>query len=608
MAYLDKLVKQERTGSGITGINVDTNINNMINPVNVTGNPVRATGTIPTYKIEIFDTIEKYAQEADKAKIANAKVKLSLDLEQARLDLEEKWSTVNDRFTNEDRYNEFLQAKKDLLSEQEKIISNFKYMNKDEKVLALEKNKINYREDYIKTQGTRNAVHTQQQIDEIDFNIEQAITLGGKQDIHSDLKAKEYLEMIMELVEHKKNLAMLTDEQATAMVVGYVEKMETQRIANRLEEISISDMNYQQKLKELDKIKSYVENKEAMNYYAEKMVEKFPVENKEQAKQYFVAKVTDWSSKNIKTFKAQVRENHRLEQKAITERQRYEKQQQDIYRITNEKSYEDDLYKRNALAVASYQDDKKGYRNLSLNEFLTNPTHLDRVSQYGWDVYGNVRNSETLKIVPDSAIKSLKEEVFSNEANGLSDTETYRPIYDLADEISQGNPMIRNNILKDIGLRMKIDPTIIINGESKPDYYKVAKTMNSGQTFLNEMELSDSQLEKVYKNKNFQKLSSEFSNDKDLGNRLALQYLTGNLKKIKNTKELANDFDRIAVNYLKRNDFNTNNVAIAKEFTSNRKNYNYSKLKDVRKKEEVKQVKTSVKSEILTNQSSAFGG
>lgn len=357
MAYLDKMVKQERTGSGITGINVDTSINNMINPVNITGNPVRATGTMPTYKIEIFDTIEKYAQEADKAKIANAKVKLSLDLEQARLDLEEKWSTVNDRFTNEERYNEFLQAKKDLLSEQEKIISNFKYMNKDEKSLALEKNKIHYREDYIKTQGTRNSIYTQQQIDEIDFNIEQAITLGGKQDIHSDGKAKEYLEMILELTEHKKNLAMLTDEQATAMVVGYVEKMETQRIANRLEEISISDMDYKQKLKELDKIKSYVENKEAMNYYAEKMVEKFPVENKEQAKQYFVAKVTDWSSKNIKSFKAQVRENYRLEQKAISAEARrqkeFEREQKRFWEEQYNKAYNSGSYNTMEYAITS---------------------------------------------------------------------------------------------------------------------------------------------------------------------------------------------------------------------------------------------------------------
>lgn len=608
MAYLDKLVKQERTGSGITGINVDTSVPNMINPVNVTGNPVRVTGTMPTYKIEIFDTIEKYAQEADKAKIANAKVKLSLDLEQARLDLEEKWSTVNDRFTNEDRYSEFLQAKKDLLSEQEKIISSFKYMNKDEKVLALEKNKINYREDYIKTQGTRNSIYTQQQIDNADANIKQLISLSSNLGIHDDKKAKEYLKMIADTVAIKKELAGLTDDQAIVMIANYTKNAEMERFQNHLEEIKMSDMSYQQKELKLKQIKQAISNKDLMRANIKEIVEMFPVENKDQAEEYLLTEMTDLTSKMVNGYYSEMRAINRAEKKAAAERQRYEKQQQDMYRIANEKTYEDDLYNRNALAVASYQDSKKGYRNLSLNEFLTNPTHLERVSQYGWDVYGNTRNSETLKIVPDSAIKSLKEEVFNNEANGLSDSETYRPIYDLADEISQGNPMIRNNILKDIGLRMKIDPTIIINGESKPEYYKVAKTMNSGQTFLNEMELSDSQLEKVYKNKNFQKLSSEFSNDKDLGNHLALQYLTGNLKKIKNTKELANDFDRIAVNYLKRNDFNTNNVAIAKEFTSNRKNYNYSKLKDVRKKEETKQVKTPAKSEILTNQSSAFGG
>ena len=56
MAFLDKIAKQERTGAGIAGVNVDTGIANMINPKNFDGTPIKTIGTMSTYQLDVLDT------------------------------------------------------------------------------------------------------------------------------------------------------------------------------------------------------------------------------------------------------------------------------------------------------------------------------------------------------------------------------------------------------------------------------------------------------------------------------------------------------------------------------------------------------------------------
>ena len=104
MAFIDKIAKQERTGASVAGVNVDTSISNMISPKNIAGIPIKTIGNMPTYQLEVLDTIENFAKEVDKARIENAKIKLGLDLENAKLDLEEKWAGVQDKYTNDETW------------------------------------------------------------------------------------------------------------------------------------------------------------------------------------------------------------------------------------------------------------------------------------------------------------------------------------------------------------------------------------------------------------------------------------------------------------------------------------------------------------------------
>ena len=191
MAFLDKIAKQERTGAGIAGVNVDTGIANMISPKNFDGTPIKAIGTMSTYQLEVLDTIEKFANDVDKARTENAKIRLGLDLENARIDLEEKWASVHDKYTNDDTWNSYLEDKKKLLSEQSKMISSMKYMSMEEKKLAIEKNDIAYREDYAKNLGIRTDAVAKREADNARGNLEQIVTITSNLGIHDDKKAQE---------------------------------------------------------------------------------------------------------------------------------------------------------------------------------------------------------------------------------------------------------------------------------------------------------------------------------------------------------------------------------------------------------------------------------
>lgn len=470
MVYLDKIVKQERTGSSITGINVDTSISNMINPVNVTGNPIKATGTIPTYRLEILDTIEKYAQEADKAKIANAKIKLNLDLEQARLDLEEKWSTVNDKFSNEERYNEYLKAKKDLLSEQEKIINTFKYMNKEEKALTLAQNNVNYREDYIKTQGTRNAVYTQQQIDNADANIKQAISLASNLGIHDDKKAKEYHKMIADLVETKKNLAGLTDEQAIVMIANYSKTAEMGRFQNHLEEIKMSDMTYQQKEKKLKQIKQAIENKELMKENIKEIVEMFPVDNKKQAEEYLLTEMTDLTSKMVNGYHSQIKE---------VNRQRKEQEKAEARAVEKNRKFLEDMDK--LINPEQYTDKAKAFKKIHGRAYNIDDIKENRIV-FDWESLGDFNNTDEIKIFPDQVMKNLKNAIdFNIINNDYSEADALNLVKAKAVEMLGNDQGKIKAFIRQYSQANNVNPIALYYGDKNPHLYLASQALENGK-------------------------------------------------------------------------------------------------------------------------------
>ena len=622
MAFLDKIAKQERTGAGIAGVNVDTGIANMISPKNFDGTPIRAIGTMSTYQLEVLDTIEKFAKDVDKARTENAKIKLGLDLENARIDLEEKWASVHDKYTNDDTWNSYLEDKKKLLSEQSKMISSMKYMSMEEKKLAIEKNSIAYREDYAKNLGKRTDAVAKREADNAIGNLEQMVAITSNLDIHDDKKAQENYKTMVNQINILKEFAGLSNEQALVMYGNYVTKAEMGRQENYLEQVVMNeDLTFEQREAKLNELKKVMDNKDLMRAYAKEMADLFTTDNKEEAEEYLYTKLTDESSKVInrmsnqfKRVKKERQEAERARAKEEKAMQKFLKQQAEITAIKNEKKYEDDLFKRDAVAVASYLDNKKGDRNLSLNEFLSNPVHMQRVTDTGWETYGDTNSGETLNIIPESLVKDLKSSIDDKINSGqFTRREAYQEVYDVADTLSNGNEAIRNNILKDMGLKLKVDPSIIINGEKNSKYYNLSNSIAQANNFIDEMGYSLSDLKKTKENKKFKEISQTFSSDKELGDQLAFRYLVGEELKKTNKKDLAQDLDRTLSIGLRKNGYNKENVQTTSEFTSKRKNYRYSKLKDVREKKnqkekvENKKVERKIKSDVL-NQATVLGG
>ena len=622
MAFLDKIAKQERTGAGIAGVNVDTSIANMISPKNFDGTPIRAIGTMSTYQLEVLDTIEKFAKDVDKARTENAKIKLGLDLENARIDLEEKWASVHDKYTNDDTWNSYLEDKKKLLSEQSKMISSMKYMSMEEKKLAIEKNSIAYREDYAKNLGKRTDAVAKREADNAIGNLEQMVAITSNLDIHDDKKAQENYKTMVNQINILKEFAGLSNEQALVMYGNYVTKAEMGRQENYLEQVVMNeDLTFEQREAKLNELKKVMDNKDLMRAYAKEMADLFTTDNKEEAEEYLYTKLTDESSKVInrmsnqfKRVKKERQEAERARAKEEKAMQKFLKQQAEITAIKNEKKYEDDLFKRDAVAVASYLDNKKGDRNLSLNEFLSNPVHMQRVTDTGWETYGDTNSGETLNIIPESLVKDLKSSIDDKINSGqFTRREAYQEVYDVADTLSNGNEAIRNNILKDMGLKLKVDPSIIINGEKNSKYYNLSNSIAQANNFIDEMGYSLSDLKKTKENKKFKEISQTFSSDKELGDQLAFRYLVGEELKKTNKKDLAQDLDRTLSIGLRKNGYNKENVQTTSEFTSKRKNYRYSKLKDVREKKnqkekvENKKVERKIKSDVL-NQATVLGG
>ena len=627
MAFLDKIAKQERTGAGIAGVNVDTGITNMINPKNFDGTPIKTIGTMSTYQLDVLDTIEKFAKDVDKARTENAKIKLGLDLENARLDLEEKWSGVHDRYTNDDTWNSYLEDKKKLLSEQSKMISSMKYMSMEEKKLAIEKNDIAYREDYAKNLGMRTDAVAKREADNARGNLEQIVTITSNLGIHDDKKAQENYKTMVNQINVLKEFAGLSNEQALVMYGNYVTKAEMGRQENYLEQVVMNeDLTFEQREAKLNELKKVMDNKDLMRAYAKEMTDLFTTDNKEEAEEYLYTKLTDESSKVInrmsnqfKRVKRERQEAERARQREIKARVRMENQQQKQAEYIMSLYTENALNERDALTLANIYAQKKGSKKFGMMDFLNNPVYIESVTDKSWDTFGDVNNTETLKVLTPSLIKSVKERMENLKANPNNTLKDYyAPIYEMADELSQGDKAQRINILKDYGLATNIDPSILINGENNERYYKVAQSMNKGAEVYNDLkdDINRDKFVKIRNNDKFRKLSAQFSSDRELGDEKALQYLTGEaVKNYGETNTRSNLISSLNNTLNKKIDMkiSKNDVAIASEFTSKRKNYQYTKLKDKRQKtinnNNTKNTQTKTKSSVLNEaQNSAFGG
>lgn len=457
MAFLDKIAKQERTGAGIAGVNVDTGIVNMISPKNFDGTPIKAIGTMSTYQLEVLDTIEKFAKDVDKARTENAKIKLGLDLENARLALEEKWSGVHDKYTNDDTWNSYLEDKKKLLSEQSKLISSMKYMSMEEKKITLEKNNIAYREDYAKHLGKRTDAVAKREADNAIGNLEQIVAITSNLDIHDDKKAQENYKTMINQINILKEFAGLSNEQALVMYGNYVAKSEMGRQENYLEQVVMNeDLTFEQREAKLNELKKVMDNKDLMRAYAKEMADLFTTDNKEEAEEYLYTKLTDESSKVINRMSNQFKRVKKERQEAERARIKAEKAEQAFYRKQlkssikeKDRQVEKAMNNKDPYAFLKY---KYGI-DVSYQELSDRDDLIDKITGRTGISYADKDNNMAFRFVPP-------------EINTLDEFNDY-----MAENQFTGAE--RDKRVKSFAASSKIPLAVIDKGMSDPKYKEI---------------------------------------------------------------------------------------------------------------------------------------
>lgn len=483
MAFLDKIAKQERTGAGIAGVNVDTGIANMINPKNFDGTPIKAIGTMSTYQLDVLDTIEKFAKDVDKARTENAKIRLGLDLENARIDLEEKWASVHDKYTNDDTWNSYLEDKKKLLSEQSKMISSMKYMSMEEKKLAIEKNDIAYREDYAKSLGIRTDAVAKREADNARGNLEQIVTITANLGIHDDKKAQENYKTMVNQINVLKEFAGLSNEQALVMYGNYVTKAEMGRQENYLEQVVMNeDLTFEQREAKLNELKKVMDNKDLMRAYAKEMTDLFTTDNKEEAEEYLYTKLTDESSKVINRMSNQFKRVKKERQEAERARIKAEKQMQKLYLI-NQKMDQ-------ALRSEKYSDIKKAFKK-KYGRDMTDNDIANGLVNFDWASAGDLDNFDKVEIFDKNKIENLKRNINAQIDNErMSEVEAKNMVRDYAEKLFENDNGPDKDLKVNAFIKQYADtenPVPYVYGKEYPELYqaerirKISKGNNSNE-------------------------------------------------------------------------------------------------------------------------------
>ena len=483
MAFLDKIAKQERTGAGIAGVNVDTGIANMISHKNFDGTPIKAIGTMSTYQLEVLDTIEKFAKDVDKARTENAKIRLGLDLENARIDLEEKWASVHDKYTNDDTWNSYLEDKKKLLSEQSKMISSMKYMSMEEKKLAIEKNDIAYREDYAKNLGIRTDAVAKREADNARGNLEQIVTITANLGIHDDKKAQENYKTMVNQINVLKEFAGLSNEQALVEFGKYVVRSEMGRQENYLEQVVMNeDLTFEQRESKLNELKKVMDNKDLMRAYAKEMADLFTTDNKEEAEEYLYTKLTDESSKVINRMSNQFKRVKKERQEAERARIRAEKQMQRLY-LRNQKMDQ-------ALRSEKYSDIKKAFKK-KYGRDMTDNDIANGMVNFDWASAGDLDNFDKVEIFDKNKMENLKRNINAQIDNErMSEVEAKNLVRDYAEKLFENDNGPDKDLKVNAFIKQYADtenPVPYVYGKEYPELYqaerirKISKGNNSNE-------------------------------------------------------------------------------------------------------------------------------
>ena len=125
------------------------------------------------------------------------------------------------------------------------------------------------------------------------------------------------------------------------------------------------------------------------------------------------------------------------------------------------------------------------------NEMINDNYTLNEIYGMNIETFGNSGDSNVGKIVASEDISNIKKEIAINQNNGLNSIDaTKEAVYGYADSISGDNEYIKNAMLKNIAMELKVNPTVLLKGREDNKYFEVQEKINKGKKFAFSGEVS----------------------------------------------------------------------------------------------------------------------
>ena len=448
MDFLEKVVQNERTGANITGIQVDTSTQHLLNKPFLRG----------------FEELEKIAKEMDAIKIKNKRTEFELNLEQMDLDFAEKWNDPN-IYKDKEKYEAMLEDRKALQSEKIKLLNSNIYYNRDEK-LNLKKDLDNKNKGIILGyQKNRNIEYLKETINSTNANIDQIIAIGQKNISPTDYESiSKYVKKISENLSYLQQPLGLTDKELENMIGTRSKTLINGIYQEHLNKI-ISDpnMSIDKQEIELKKLAYSMDNKEYKEKLATDLANEFAKEDVEQTKNFFLTSFDSETKTIINQYRARFNEIKRARAKEERARKREEKERMQMLQANFNIAYNSGNYTtmENAITAKTskgvrYDDRVLGEIN-ALESGNINNSRIYHIT--GKSVQEINASNEYIKgYVPETVLDNIRVDVANSMRDGKSETQA---IIDVAGAYSGDNPemtqLVVNSLTQDGGYTKSID-------------------------------------------------------------------------------------------------------------------------------------------------------
>lgn len=568
--FIQKYVAEQRTGANLVGIQVDTQSQYLLD---------RGSGAA------MLSALEEIGKKADEAKIQNEKQNLLLSAEEQ--DLQFKKEVLSDPllYRDEERYRKALIQFETNRKEKESKILKSEYLTPDEKKLMVRRIRNNDELTLIEMMEQKNIVYTQQQTDNILANIERRISIASELNINDIGGAEQTIKDLTESVDEYQKLTLISDSQASIMLSDAIMRSEQGKFSNHINRILGSGLSLDQKRAKINNLLSVVKNDNLLT----KMAESY-------ASQIKYSKTDEEFKTSVEFFKSRINDvyenvgytaQHHLE--SIQKQLEYDKK---IKQAEYDQEIENAIFNKNPYKLAYYGSDKK--LKPTFNQMLNNENGiLEQFTDKTIADFGNIDAGIAFPFLTSPIVRDINDKINQKKKTGnyRDYSELYQPLYDIVTELAGNDelsPSKRRALIIDYGIRNNIDPTILINGENNPEYFRIGNLMKIGDSIEKEIgiinKFSTTPLRKDPR-KNLKKLAAEFSSNEVLGTNLAIKYIAGYTEITRGASDIKDDpvksFNRILDDDDLMSTF-IKDIQIAKKFTSQRKDYNYIRLADPR--------------------------